>query len=249
MLRESSIVYITILIATTLTVACKNSSNSTLPPAPTCSVTTNGCEDLTARGFSGGAAAVLNLADSNVLSTYAGTYVNPTSSVMVNINTKPVNNNYLGFSNVQYFVGSVNHLAKFTNGTNTDHGNNVHILTTDSSGVPAYRLFFEDPAGVIIIVMYSATSGSDTSLGTLSGSVYFRNFNSPAPNPLYQGYIDPYTGTYFAPRDYNFCWSGNITTGPYDCRNMSTPPSLTGTYAVTLLGTFTGMDKKAALGL
>ena len=244
------IVLIAISLATLTVVACKNSSNLNTQLQATCTTTSVGCVNQSALGFSGGASTTLFVVSPTALSQYAGAWVTPTSAVTLNINTHPVNNNYLGEANIQYYVGTTSHSGHFTNGTSTNHGNSVNILTVDSAtGVPTYRLFFEDPAGVIIVTIQGGAVGTDTGFGTFNGNVYFRNFNSPAPNPLYQSYIDPYTGQYFQSRDYNFCWSGLITTGPYDCRNMSVQPSTTDNHPVTLLGTFTGLDAKTALGL
>ncbi|MBK9294848.1 MAG: hypothetical protein IPM57_10490 [Oligoflexia bacterium] len=236
--------------------ACKNSnSNSKAVINPINYCTTPECYGASGNTtFSGGGVATLNVVSTTVLSQYAGRYVNPTTPVEINIKVAPADNNvFLGELNIRYSEGSVVRMGHFTNGTETNTGNNVHILTTDSAtGVPTYRFFFEDPAGVIIVTLQNTGGGlpSDTTFnsGTLDGIVYFRNFNSTAPNPLYQGYQDNF-GYYWPANPKAFCWSGQINTGPYDCKNFSVQPSTTTNNPVTKLGTFTGMDKKLALGL
>lgn len=237
-------------------VACKSSnSGNTAAINPSQFCTTPNCYPTTGSSgtFSGGATAILNVVSPTILNQYAGRYVNPTTPVEVNIKVAPNGNVFLGELNIRYSEGSTVRMGHFTNGTETDFGNNVHVLTTDSAtGIPTYRFFFEDPAGVIIVTMQNTGGGlpTDTNFnsGTLDGIVYFRNFNATAPNPLYQGYQDQW-GNYWPANPKAFCWSGQINLGPYDCKNFSVQPSLTTNNPVVKLGTFTAMDKKAALGL
>jgi hypothetical protein len=200
--------------------------------------------------FSGGDTETLNIASAYALSQYAGmTITNPTN-IQVNINLTPVGTApqvFLGQMVIQYNDGNGNvHVGTFVNGTSTagynGYANNVSLLVGST-----YRIFFEDSLGALVLTI-TDPAGADT-VQTSSGQIWFYNFNTNAPNPLYQGATDS-NGTYYPP-GYAFCWM--ITLGPYDCRNMTVPPvnqdSVNGVAAFSLLGSIPTINLNAALGL
>lgn len=175
---------------------------------------------------------------------------------MVNVNTAANSGVYLGKLRIRYYDVQYNNLVlhdgQFENGTHIDRGNNVHFKTTDSvTGAEVYRIMFEDRWGAVIIVLqpYVAATPYGTDPIPMTGKVWFRNFNSSAPNPLYNSYCDPYSGYCWPANPAAYCWAGIITSGPYDCRNMGVPPSITGSKAFTFLGTIPYIDGRLALGL
>lgn len=200
-----------------------------------------------------GATGVLKVANTALLAQYAGTPLNNVGPIHINLNYGPAERKdhtvYLGAARIRYYDKQngrkVLHDGFFNNGSSPKHGNSVHRKVVGSDGVEKIRLMGEDQFGAIIIVMEEATGG-DTNTSELSGKVYFRNFVSNAPNPLYQGYFD---GMNWWPANSKaYCWSGQISTGPYDCRNDSTRPDKEGKKKFTFLGTFEISDVSKALG-
>lgn len=200
-----------------------------------------------------GATARLTLASSAVFRQYVITPVNNWGPVHINVELSPMMDGskpvYLGQMRIRYIddQGYGRYIEKngeFYNGSWVDHKNDDHILTTEAgTNIPTYRIFGEDPAGVIIVTMQASTGSDIAAATTLRGKVFFRNFLTTAPNPLYSPYTDGYT---LWPRNpYAFCWT--IETGPYNCRNFSVQPT-GGSPTFTLLGTFTGLNKQKALG-
>lgn len=223
----------------------KSSSNSGTSPSNTGSATSGYVPPT----YGGGATATLTAVNNIILSQYVGYPVTASSTIYINVNTTSINGVYLGEASISFQdTNGGSHNGNFKSGLDSSHGNDKNVLTTHSvTGARAVRLFFEDPLGVIAVVVTDGSSGADNLPLTLNGEVYFRNFNSSAPNPLYQGYTDMW-GNYWPANPYAFCWSGQISTGPYDCQNLSVPPATSGDKAFTLLGSFYGLDK-AALGL
>jgi hypothetical protein len=185
-----------------------------------------------------------------VLKTYLGSALNTPGPVQININARANSGVYYGTAKIRFYDSVNNQLVLYTgsfeNGAASNTGNNVHVLTADTTtGEPAYRLMFEDRWGVIVVLLKYASGSSDPS--NMYGKVWYRNFNSSSANPLYDG---EYSGGYYFPANPNaYCWSGVITAGPYDCRNLSTPPSESGSKAFTFLGTIPYIDGRQALGL
>ncbi len=240
------IVGVTAILSSLLVGACVNQSKTSSSGALVPSTGGGGGTSYTPPVFSGGATTALTSVNNIILSQYVGYPVTAATTIYLNVNTTNINGYYLGQVNIAFQdTNGVSHNAQFSSGLDTSHGNDRNILTTHSvTGLPAYRLFFEDPLGVIAVVIQNAAIGADNVPPSYNGEVYFRNFNSSAPNPLYQGYTDT-LGNYWPPNPYAFCWSGQITAGPYDCRNFSTPPSTAGDKAFILLGSFTTLDKSA----
>lgn len=221
-----------------------------------------------------------------ILNTYVGRNMGKISDVQVNVQLHPTSDS------LRVFLGSVTirfnerlpdnsimaHNGVFTNGSTSTHGNNIHILTADSNGVPVYRIMLEDRLGAIELLLYPTGSGGggDTG-GTIAGKIYYRDFalangGQPlAPNPLFEDqftqsagnwcniydpycYYDDRTGIYydhFPPNPYAFCWAGSpngAVVGPYDCRNTSVPPTQ-GDKPFTLLGTVQNLTINSALGI
>jgi hypothetical protein len=224
-----------------------------------------------------GASGQLTITNQNTFNTYVGAPLNNPSLIQINIQLAPTSDSpqvFLGGLHIRYHDAQpsgqlILHDGHFTNGTVSSHGNNVSILTSNN-GIPTYRIFLEDPAGAIVLLLSNSGggAGSDTG-GQLSGQVYFHNFNSSAPNPLFNTYYavtpycnygsDPsctiYGGYYYAifpSSPYAFCWAGEgngPVQGPYDCRNFSVPPTSSGNAPFTLLGTVTNLNLNSALGI
>jgi hypothetical protein len=260
-----------LVVATTATlIGCGKESTSTAVPAGT----NPGCLGCPTGGGSGGGAgggtgtttpvpSPTPLADGDtktltpvsmtVFNQYkGGVPANRPSAIQFNIKMTPKATTpqvFLGYVHIRYNDDAgggriVLHDAYFNNGQHTDRGNNVHILTTESgTGIPTYRFFFEDRYGVLLVTLQA---GADAN--TLNAKVYFRNFSTSAPNPLYDPYFDGF-GSYWPSNPYAYCWAGIIQTGPYDCRNTGVPPTAGTGKEFTLLGTVTGIDKFKALGI
>jgi len=199
--------------------------------------------------FTGGATGNLNITSVYALSEYAGVNLNNPTDVVVNINLAQVTSSppiYLGQMTIQFNDGSVAHSGTFVNGTSvfTWNGNSNNVSTLVGN---TYRIFFEDPAGAIVLTMANPT-GTDT-VSSTTGQIWFSNFNAAgAPNPLYQGGYDQ-NGNYYPQNPLAFCWV--ITEGPYDCRNFGVPPSsASGSVpAFSLLGTIPSINLNEALGI
>jgi hypothetical protein len=200
--------------------------------------------------FVGGDTETLNIASVYALSQYAGMQISNPTNVQVNINLTPVGTSpqvFLGQMVIQYNDGNGGvHVGTFVNGTSTagwrGYPNNVSLLVGST-----YRIFFEDSVGALVLTITNP-AGADTAL-TSTGQIWFYNFNSNAPNPLFTGATDS-GGTYYPP-GYVFCWM--IDLGPYDCRNMTVPPvnqdTTNGVVAFSLLGSIPTINLDAALGL
>jgi hypothetical protein len=184
------------------------------------------------------------------LSVYAGEAITDPTNVQVNINLNEVQTSppvFLGEMIIQYNDANTGaHQGTFVNGTSTQAWNGIANNVSTQVGND-YRIFFEDPVGALILTITIPT-GTDT-LTTASGQIWFRNFDTNAPNPLFQGGYDS-NGNYYPP-GYAFCWQ--ITLGPYDCRNYTVPPSgqdpNTGALAFSLLGSIPTINLQAALGI
>ncbi len=216
------------------------------------SLTASGIIGTTTPTYVGGGSTTLNVIGNStiLLSQYEGYQVAAASAITLNVNTTRINSIYLGEVNIGFIdTTGLSHTGTFYSGYDTSHGNNLNVLTADTtSGVPTYRFFFEDLMGAIVVTITNSSLGTDTAAATYNGAVYFRNFNAKgSPNPLYQGYTDNY-GNYFPPNPNAFCWSGQIVNTPYDCRNGDVGPSSGGDHAFIELGTFTGLPA-AALGM
>lgn len=210
----------------------------------------------TAGTFTGGDTETFNIASTYALSEYAGMTITQATGVTVNINLNEISTSpqvFLGQMQIEYTdQNGALHLGTFVNGTSittwNKFSNNVSTLVGST-----YRIFFEDPAGAIILLI-NAPSGTDTVI-TGTGQIWFSNFNAAgAPNPLYQGAYDE-DGNYYPP-GYVFCWM--VSEGPYDCRNFNVPPSSVyhdsagggvNVPAFGLLGNIPTVNINSALGL
>jgi hypothetical protein len=105
---------------------------------------------------------------------------------------------------VSYVENGILHEAAF----GSQHPNVTSYSNTMYNGWvgSAYKAFFQDAYGAIVLVLDKAMSQSDgTATMILGGSVYFQNFQqvyyqNPTQGPL------------------KMCWE--ITAGPYDCRSF-----------------------------
>jgi hypothetical protein len=197
----------------------------------------------------------LNPVSLSVFSQYRGSPVNRPSPIQFNIKMSPRATTpqvFLGYVHIRYNdVDASGRVVLrdgyFSNGQHTDRGNNIHILTAESgTGIPTYRFFFEDRYGALIVTLQQNPAAD--AAGTLNAKVYFRNFNTAAPNPLFDPYFDGF-GSYWPSNQYAYCWSGIIQTGPYDCRNNGVQPTAGTGKEFTFLGTVDGIDKNKALGI
>jgi len=201
-----------------------------------------------------GATATLNIVGStpeeraeNLKTFWADPHQGPTSPVQINVKLAPNGSVYLGKIKIRFHESKNSQLylreATLSNGTSTSSGNNVHIFTTDTNGAATYRIFGEDKYGAIILLLRGPTSN-------MTGELYYRNFNGGnAPNPLFDTYCDSF-GRCWPPNPKAFCWTGIPQSGgPFDCRNMSIPPSTTSSTAFTLLGSISSINGNVGLGL
>jgi hypothetical protein len=185
----------------------------------------SGCSNTS---FTSGDTESLTFASNYAVSEYAGMNITSATSAEANITLSEIPgspNIYLGQMIIQYYdQNGAQHTGTFVNGTSNNqyrsYFNNVSILTTDVNNNLTYRIFFEDAVGALVLTM-SPPTGTDTLVTTMSGQIYFSNFNSAAPNPLYQGAYD--SGGNYYPPGYVFCWM--VDLGPYDCRNFAVPPT------------------------
>jgi hypothetical protein len=224
-----------------------------------------------------GATGLLTITNQNAFNSYVGTALNNPSNIQINLKLSPTSDSpqvFLGNIHIRYNDSQpsgqlILHDGTFTNGTTPQYGNNVHTLTTDAStGASTYRIMAEDRGGALVVLLTPNSGGGADTGQTVNGQLYFYNFNSQAPNPLFDDYYeqtaycaygyDPnciYYGNYY----YNhypanpraFCWAGEgngPTIGPYDCRNSATPPT-SGSKVFTLLGTVSNIDIHNALGI
>lgn len=180
-----------------------------------------------------------------VLSEYVGYQLQSPTNYIINIalteTTASSPPNYSGTMTIQFLDTSTVHNGTFTNGTGTETYQGYNQSVNGEIGTTGvYRIYFEDPLGALILTL-SPTSGTDTS-SPYTGKVYFRNFNSTAPNPLLGGcdqYGDCSPGGIY-------CWM--ISEGPYDCINNAVPPT-SGSEPYILLGTIPTVNLQNAMGI
>ncbi len=125
---------------------------------------------------------------------------------------------------------------------NTNAGGNNELVFTG---------FFEDEYGAITISLTpeSTTAGNDAEplSATYRGSIYYKNFLVQS-NPYVGGNT---TATMAQHSPYRSCWY--TYKGPYDCRSNIVQSKCglnpTGDAGYKLLGTFTGLNTKAAFNI
>lgn len=259
------LVFFSILVIVATAVGCGQSSGLTIPTGylpgsvgTTCTVNAQGvCVPISGAlpTFTTGDTETLTLTNSYSLNEYEGESVYSPGTIQVNLSLNPIPdtsgvNDYLGTMNIFFQDGNGTvHNGTFTNGQSpTQKYNSYYNDYNQLQSNGTYRLFFEDAVGAIIVDIPNG-AGTDTTT-TATAQIYFMNFNSSAPNPLFQGSYDG-NGNYFPP-GYVYCWM--IDLGPYNCRNFGVPPQNvygSGDQQVgpfTELGTFP-VNVNAALGL
>ena len=228
-------------------------AHDTTTPTTTDSNTTTGVPAIP-DDLPGGNNQIFTPVNMNAFKRYLGAPVNNPGGVKITLEFNPSGTPQVFFGNVHIRFNDrlpngtvIGHDGYFQNGNDRTQGNDKHILTVETStNTPTYRFFVEDRAGSLIILLQP--EGDITTATTLKGQVWFRNFNTAAPNPLFSGYYDGF-GSFWPSNPFAFCWSGVITTGPYDCRNYNVMPDTGSGAGYTLLGSMTGIDKSKALGL
>lgn len=200
---------------------------------------------------SSGETVVIQDVDPAVFANYLGRPINKYSDIHLNLKVAPQGTTpqvFYGYAKIRYVedpgYGTFTTREGFFNNGDDFKGNRVHVYVTSGTPIPSYRFFFEDEFGVIIVTLTEKPL-SDTG-GDLDGKVYYRNFNTPAPNPLFKPYWDGMS--YWPSNPQAYCWSGKITAGPYDCRNFNVDPT-TGDKQFKFLGNIKDLDRTKALGL
>lgn len=234
--------------------ACGTSSNNNLAAAPPgfggmpcvgvgCTITGSGAS--VAPTFTTGDTVPWTPVSNTVLSEYLTYNVTNPTAYLVNIALNPTAGssptNFNGTLTIQFLDGTMVHNGTFSNGSGTESYRHYNQSVNGATASGVYRVYFEDPLGAIILTLTPKT-GTDTGI-KMSGNLYFKNFNSTAPNPLYQG---AYDGTTYFPPGNVFCWM--IDLGPYNCINNTVPPT-SGAQPYILLGTIPDITIATALGI
>ena len=205
------------LVAATISCTKKDdSSGGAGPTAPAATATTSSIIVPTPTPGSGynpsGAWAPLNT-DAATLADYTGRPLNNPRNAKVGVALTQNGSGVFSGSIDIYYDDDANGTGQFQTykGTFTSGGEGgLNTWVTDIGGLPAFKGFFQDIGGGLILVVNSRNDR-----GQLGGDVYYFNFDlsicdTMAPNM--PDYCNPYQGPLLR------CWQ--ISLGPYDCRDF-----------------------------
>lgn len=237
--------FATLLIATTLMVACGKSgsfegksvsSNSSSGVIDTPDTDNGGTTD------TGSNIVTFNPVSLNEFNSYVGVRpLNDPHTFQLEVNLSEVENGrYAGNLKLSYVDGGYKYTGVFEAGS----GRNVKLsgLTYNNvleseynrwftlNGKTVFSAVFQDSLGALVIVIdNSLNQGDGQGTGTLSGSIYYKNFPQ----------------SHAAQSPYRKCW---FLTGLYSCRAsaVTDKTSLNPGDGFIKLGTFSGLSKSMA---
>jgi hypothetical protein len=185
--------------------------------------------------FQYGATATLTPTSLYVMALYANHNLTNPQNIIVNVNLVQMGTNIFttwgGTTSIAYVDNGIQYIGYFTSGQEASDVIYNQIFPID--GRMIFHGFFEDfLGGLIVVIDPSAGSsglGDGSGGGSISGSIWFKNF--PAT---------------YAPHPPTYCWF--VSLGPYDCRSwpdgdvVLTYAGITPNNGYTELGTFSDLD-------
>lgn len=214
---------------------------------------------------SGGSTVTFTPLSTQVLTDYVATHpLNAPSNIKLTVNLSQVEaGRYGGSVTISYTDNGITYAGEFKSGmgrnqsfkgmydNNTLESNYNYWFNFEKQLV--FTGVFEDQYGAITLTLIPETTSTGTGSDaeptstTYKGSIYYKNFVVQS-NPYVGGAT---TGTMATHSPYRACWFTYM--GPYDCRSnvIQTKCGLNpGTDAgYKLLGTFTGLNTKAAFNI
>lgn len=214
--------------------------------------------------YSTGATATFNPVSLQTMTNYVATHpLNNPTNIKINVNLTQVESaRYGGTITISYTDNGITYAGTFNAGLSRNQSfSGMYDNNSLESGYNYwfkfnnqldFSGFFEDQYGAIVITLKPETTsggGSDAEplATTYKGSIYYKNFMVQS-NPYVGGNT---TGTMAQHSAYRACWYTYM--GPYDCRSSvvqtksGLEPGAGAGY--TLLGSFTGLNTKAAFNI